>query len=164
MFLTLLISYSPFSSQGDTFFQDWANLITPTSNFFYLPMQQNSGNGGGAGSKEEFFKKLSLLHYVWMHSLCIFDHAFLPHPKPFLCRLFSSNSYGCLVSTHEIFSPLKSGSKVEIKNLELSRLLKIKKIPLSMLGIFHISIKSTFFHMERSGLKSPTTRISFGFE
>jgi hypothetical protein len=102
---------------------------------------------------------------VWMHSPCIFDHAFLPHPKPFLCRLFSSNSYGCLVSTHEIFSSLKSGSKVKIsKNLELSRLLKIKKISVSTVGIFHISIKSTFFHVERSGLKSPTTRISFGFE
>ncbi len=128
-------------------------------------MLQNSGNVGGAGSKEQFFQKMSLLHYVWMHSPCIFDHAFLPHPKPFLCRLFSSNSYGCLVSTHEIFSSLKSGSKVKIsKNLELSRLLKIKKISVSTVGIFHISIKSTFFHVERSGLKSPTTRISFGFE
>jgi hypothetical protein len=41
--------------------------------------------------------------------------------------------------------------------LELSRLPKTKKISLSRVGIFHIFTKSTFFHMERSDLKSPTT-------
>jgi uncharacterized protein with PQ loop repeat len=58
---------------------------------------------------------------------------------------------------------LKSGSKVKIsKNSELSRLPKIKKISLSMVRIFHISAKSfLFFHMERSGLKSPTTLPSW---
>ncbi len=129
--------------------------------FFYLPMLQNNGNVIGAGSKEHFFKKL-VYHYVWMHSLCIFDHAFLPHPKPVLSSFFSSNSYGCLLSTHEIFLSLKSGSKVKIsKTLELSRLPKTKKISLSTMGIFHISTTSIFFHMERSGLKSPTTLWSW---
>jgi hypothetical protein len=41
--------------------------------------------------------------------------------------------------------------------LELSRLPQTKKISLSTVGIFHIFAKSTFFHMERSSLKSPTT-------
>jgi hypothetical protein len=76
---------------------------------------------------------------VWMHSLCIFDHAFLPHPKSFFVQIFSSNSYGCLLSTHEIFLSLRSGSKIKIsKKLELSRLPKTKKISLSTVGIFHI--------------------------
>jgi hypothetical protein len=58
-------------------------------------------------------------------------------------QFFSSNSYGCLLSTHAIFLQLKSGSKVKIsKNSELSRLPKIKKISLSMVRIFHISAKS----------------------
>ncbi len=114
--------------------------------FFNLTMLQNNGNVIGAGSKEHFFKKMVLLHYVWMPSLCIFDHAFLPHPKPFLSSFFSSNSYGCLLSTHDIFLSLKSGSKVKIsKNLELLRLPKTKKISLSTMGIFHISTKSIFF-------------------
>jgi uncharacterized protein with PQ loop repeat len=45
--------------------------------------------------------------------------------------------------------------------LELSRLPKTKKISLSTMGIFHISTTSIFFHMERSGLKSPTTLWSW---
>jgi hypothetical protein len=99
---------------------------------------------------------------VWMHSLCIFDHAFLPHPKSFFVQIFSSNSYGCLLSTHEIFLSLRSGSKIKIsKKLELSRLPKTKKISLSTVGIFHIFTRSTFFHMERSDLKSPTTLWSW---
>ncbi len=42
----------------------------------------------GLGQEKQFFKELSLFHYVQMHSLCIFDHAFLAHPKPFLCSFF----------------------------------------------------------------------------
>jgi hypothetical protein len=34
IFPTLLISYLPFSSQGDTFCQVWVDLLTPTSNVF----------------------------------------------------------------------------------------------------------------------------------
>ncbi len=125
-------------------------------------MLQNNENVGGAESKKQFFKKLSLLHYVWMHSICIFDHGFLPHPKPFFVQIFSSNSHGCLLSTHEIFLSLRSGSNIKIsKKLELSRLPKTKKISLSTAGSFHILTKSTFFHMERANLKSPTTLPGF---
>ncbi len=34
VFPTLLISYLPFLKQGDTFFQVWVDLQTPTSNAF----------------------------------------------------------------------------------------------------------------------------------
>jgi len=50
------------------------------------------------------------------------------------------------------------GSKVKIsKNLDFSKLCKTKKLSLSTVGIFPIFTKSTFFHLERSSLKSPTT-------
>ncbi len=128
-------------------------------------MLQNCGNVGGAESKKPFFKKLSLLYYV-----CLCSMHFLPFIfslfEAFFVQFFLSNSYGCLLSTHELFLPLKSGSKVKIsQNSELSRLPKIKKISPSMVRIFHISTESTsFFRMERSSLKSPTTLPSWIFK
>jgi hypothetical protein len=68
--------------------------------------------------------------------------------QSFFVQVFSSNSYGCLLSPRQFFLPLKSGSKV--KNSELSRLPKIKKISLSMVRIFHISTKSTFLFRMKS--------------
>jgi hypothetical protein len=54
---------------------------------------------------------------------------------------------------------LKSGSKVKIsKNLELSRLLKIKKISLSTVGIFHIY---TYINSLTGCVRGWTFRIAF---
>jgi hypothetical protein len=93
----------PFDLVADTFFQVWADLITLTSNvFFNLPMLQNSGSVGGAGSKNQKIIFASLL-CVDAHSLCIFDHAFLPHPKLFFVQFFFIQFMWMPLSTHEIF-------------------------------------------------------------
>jgi hypothetical protein len=36
-------------------------------------------------------KKFSFLDIVWMHRMCVFDHLFVAHPKPFFVQLFSAH-------------------------------------------------------------------------
>jgi hypothetical protein len=85
--------------------------------------------------------------------------------KALSCAVFFSfNSYGCLYLPMKFFFlSLKSDSKVKIsKNLELSRLPKIKKISLSRVGVFHISTKTySFSHGKIQLEESPTTLWSW---
>ncbi len=129
---------------------------------FYPPMLQNNGNVIGARSEEHFFKKLVLLHYVWMHSLCIFDHAFLAHPKPFLSSFFHPIYMDIFYLPMNFFLSLKSGSKV--KSLQKLGIVKAAQNQIDFTfnnGDFPYFYQIYFFHMERSGLKSPTTLWSW---
>ncbi len=107
--------------------------------FLIYPCYKIVGMWEGLGQKNSFSKNCLCFIMCGCTLYASLTMHFFLIQSPFLCGFFSSNSYGCLLSTHEIFSSLKSGSKVKIsKNLELSRLLKIKKISLSTVGIFHI--------------------------
>lgn len=84
--------------------------------------------------------KLSLLHHVCMHSLCIFDHCFPSHSKPVLCAKKNHPLH-----MDAFYLPMNGNKSKISKNLELSRLPKTKILVFSCAHILQISISFIFF-------------------
>ncbi len=71
-----------------TFFQVWADLITSTSNVFFVnPCYKIVGMWEGLSQKNSF-SKTCLCFIMCVFALCIFYHAFFPYSKLFLCSFF----------------------------------------------------------------------------
>ncbi len=102
---TLFTFFKPHSC---TIFQAQADLTTPISKFFLIyPCYRTIRIGKMLGHQTSLAQKVSLLHCVWMHFLCIFLSFVSSSSKALLGSFFSSISYGCFLSTHENFPSSK---------------------------------------------------------